>query len=155
MSEDLLKDAFNLGLLDIPPTSNHKKRMRQVLANNINERQEHRERFKELQRNNIWADYLFKSNNVNGYFMRRYKVSETAFYRLVSILNLPVDETKSKNSTGGIKMICLHVIVASGLRWLGGDNMKAIKDTFHVSLPSAQRIVNRFLDAVIDCDHED
>jgi hypothetical protein len=48
MSEDLLKDAYNLGLLDIPPTSKHKKRMQQVLYSNINERQEHHERFKEV-----------------------------------------------------------------------------------------------------------
>jgi hypothetical protein len=47
MSKDLKKEAFDLGLLDIPPTSNHKKRMRKVLANNINERQERHERFQE------------------------------------------------------------------------------------------------------------
>jgi hypothetical protein len=66
MSEDLVKDSFNLGLLDIPPTSNHAKRMRQVLANNINERQEHHERFRKHRRNNAWADFIDKSNNVNG-----------------------------------------------------------------------------------------
>jgi hypothetical protein len=33
--------------------------------------------------------------------------------------------------------------------------MKVIEDTFHISLPSAQRIVNRFLDAVIDYGHKD
>jgi hypothetical protein len=82
-------------------------------------------------------------------------MSETAFYRLVGILNLPVNETKSKNSAGGIDRICRRVIVASRLRWLGGDDMKAIKDTFHIPLPSAQRIANRFLDAVIDCDLKD
>jgi hypothetical protein len=52
-------------------------------------------------------------------------------------------------------MISPDIIVAAGLRWLGGDDMKAIEDTFHISLPSAQRIVNRFLDAMIDCGHED
>jgi hypothetical protein len=53
-------------------------------------------------------------------------------------------------------MICLHVIAAAGLRWLGGDDKKSIEDTFHhLSLASAQRIVNRFLQAVIDCDHQD
>jgi hypothetical protein len=33
--------------------------------------------------------------------------------------------------------------------------LKSIKDTFHFSLSSAQRIVNRFLQAVVDCDHQD
>jgi hypothetical protein len=155
ISEDLLKDAYNLGLLDLPPSSNHKKRMRQVLADNINERQERQERFREHRRNNRWADFMDKSNNVNGYFVRRYMMSETTFYRLVGILNLPVNETKSSNSTGGIDMISPDIIVASRLRWLGGDDMKAIEDTFHISLPSAQRIVNWFLDDVIDCDHKD
>jgi hypothetical protein len=151
MSEDLLKDAFDLRLLDIPPTSNHKKKMRKVLANNINERQERHERFKEHRRNNAWADFIDKSNKVNGYFVRPYMMSEDAFNRLVGILNLPVNEIKSKNSTRGIDMISPDIIVAAGLRWLGGDDIKAIEDTFHISLPSAQRIVNQFLDAMFDC----
>jgi hypothetical protein len=44
-----------------------------------------------------------KSNNVNGYFVRQYTMSETAFNKLVGILNLQVDEIKSMNSTGGIE----------------------------------------------------
>jgi hypothetical protein len=50
-------------------------------------------------------------------------MSETAFNMLVDILDLPVDETKSKNSTGG---------------WLGGDDMKAIEDTDDCSSYSAE-----------------
>jgi hypothetical protein len=60
MPEDLLKDSFNLGLLDIPPTSNHTKMMRQLLASNITERQERHERFREHRRNNAWADFIDK-----------------------------------------------------------------------------------------------
>jgi hypothetical protein len=155
MSENLLKDSFNLGLLDIPPTSNHTKMMRQLLADNINDRQDRHEKFKEHRRNNAWADFIDKSNNVNGYFVRRYMMSEDAFNRLVGILNLQVDEIKSKNSTGSIEMISPDIIVAAGLRWLGGDDMKAIKDTFHISLSSAKRIVKPFLQAVKECDHKD
>jgi hypothetical protein len=66
-----------------------------------------------------------------------------------------VDEIKSKNSTGGIEMISPDIIVAAGLRWLGGDDMKAIEDTFHISLSSAKRIVKCFLQAVRECDHKD
>jgi hypothetical protein len=70
MSEDLLKDTYNLGLVDIPPTSNHKKRMGQVLADKINERQECQERYREHRRNNAWADFFIdKSSKVNGYFV--------------------------------------------------------------------------------------
>jgi hypothetical protein len=33
--------------------------------------------------------------------------------------------------------------------------MKSVKDAFHISLSSAQRIVDQFLQAVVDCVHED
>jgi hypothetical protein len=39
-------------------------------------------------------------------------------------------------------MISPDIFIAAGLQWLGGDDMKAIEDTFHISLPFAQRIVN-------------
>jgi hypothetical protein len=99
-------------------------------------------------------DYLANSRTVNGYFMKRYKMSENAFNMLVDILNAQVDETKSKKNTSGIEMICPQIIVAAGLQWLGGDGMKSIEDTFHISLSPAQRIVNQFLQAVVDCDHQ-
>jgi hypothetical protein len=119
-----------------------------MLAANMTDRQQHREKFE------VWRDYLAKSRTVNGYFMKWYTMTENAFNRLVDILDFAVVKTKSKNSTGGIEMICPHVIATAGLRWLGGDDMKSIEDTFHLSLSSAQRIVNRFLQAVIDCDHQ-
>jgi hypothetical protein len=90
--------------------------MRQVLANSITERQECQERFREHRRNNAWADFIDKSSKANGYFVRWYMMSEDSFNSLVGILNLPVNEIKSKNSTGGINMISPDiVIVASGL----------------------------------------
>jgi hypothetical protein len=42
-------------------------------------------------------------------------MSEDAFNKLVGILNLPMDEFKSKNSTGGIEMISPDIIVAAAL----------------------------------------
>ena len=82
-------------------------------------------------------------------------MTEQSFNKLVRILDLPVDEIKSKNSTSGVDMICPQIITASGLRWLGGEEIKSIEDTFHISNSSAHRIVKRFLDAVIDCNHKD
>ena len=154
LEKSFLARCIELGYFDII-RSNHLRRIKAILAANITDRQQRREKFQEHRRNNVWADYLAKSRTVNGYFMKRYKMSENAFNRLVDILDLRVDETKSKNSTGGIEMICPQIIVAAGLRWLGGDDMKSIEDTFHISLSSAQRIVNRFLQAVVDCDHQD
>jgi hypothetical protein len=52
-------------------------------------------------------------------------------------------------------MICPHAIVASGLRWRGGDSMKSSEDTFDLSLSSGQRVVNRFEQAVEECNHPD
>ena len=131
------------------------KRMKAILTANIKERQQRRQKFRELRRNNIWDDYIVKARAVDGNFMRRYKMTEASFNKLVGILDLPVNEIKSKNSTVGIDMISTNIIVASGLRWLGGEDFKSIEDTFHISMSSVQRVVNRFLDAVIECDHKD
>jgi hypothetical protein len=84
------------------------RRTKAILAANITDRQQCQQRFKEHRKNNVWRDYLAKSRTVNGYFMKRYKMSENAFNMLVDILNMQVDETKSKNITDGIKMICPH-----------------------------------------------
>jgi hypothetical protein len=65
----------------------------------------HMRRMMALLAANIWRDYLIKARTVNGYFMRRHKMPETTFYRLVH-------EIKSKNRTAGVDMICPHVIVA-------------------------------------------
>jgi hypothetical protein len=86
-------------------------------------------------------------------------MTETALCRLVDIFDLQVDDIKSKNSTRGISIICPCVIVSARLRWLGGDDMKAIEEdhTFHSSSSSAKRIVRHFffLRAVRECDHPD
>jgi hypothetical protein len=63
------------------------RRIKAILAANITDRQQRRQSFKKHQRNNVWRDYLVKARTVNGYFMKRYKMTETAFNILVDILD--------------------------------------------------------------------
>jgi len=111
---DVLEEAVKLGLLD-SSSSNETNRKRLLLAS-IDEPQQRRPRFREHRRNSAWDDYIIKARAVeDGYFMRRYKMTEETFDKLVHTLNLQVNEIKSKNSTRGIDMICPQIIVASGL----------------------------------------
>jgi predicted aminopeptidase len=104
MEQIFLARCIKLGYFNMLQSS-HMRRMMALLAANIKERQQRHTKFKEHRRNNIWRDYLIKARTVNGYFMRRHKMPETTFYRLVH-------EIKSKNRTAGVDMICPHVIVA-------------------------------------------
>jgi hypothetical protein len=117
LEQSFLARCIELGYFDII-RSNHLRRIKAILAANITDRQQHQQRFKKHRRDNVWHDYLAKSRTVNGYFMKRYKMSDTAFYRLMGIPNLPVDETKSKNSTGGIEMISPdHCCSRTSMAW--------------------------------------
>ena len=79
-------------------------------------------------------------------------MTEASFDRLVNMLDLPVNHTKSRNSTGGIDPITKDIIVACGLRFLGGETHKSLEDTFHISKSSSKRVVECFVSAVIECD---
>ena len=78
-------------------------------------------------------------------------MSMASFYKLVDMLDIQVDETKSRNSTGGVDPIDKTLIVACGLRFLGGEQHKSLTDIYHTSESSVRRSVNRFLDAVLQC----
>jgi hypothetical protein len=80
-----------------------------------------------------------------------YHMKEASFNKLVYLLapHLLVDHVKSKNSSAGVSPINKSVIVAAGLRWLGGELYKSIADIFHISRASARRSVRRFINAVI------
>ena len=75
-------------------------------------------------------------------------MSFEAFNQLVDILHIHVDELKSRQSTGGNDPIIPRMIVAMGLRYLGGEELKSIADMFGTSIGSANRVTNVFLDAV-------
>ena len=97
-------------------------------------------------------DHIDMCNETDG-FERRYHMSYDSFKRLVKILNIKVDEQKSRNSTGGEDPISSSMIVAMGLRFMGGEKIKSIADIYHTSLRSAERVLDIFLDAVESSDH--
>jgi DDE superfamily endonuclease len=86
-------------------------------------------------------------------FDSRYRMSKTTFDRLLALIapKLEVDETKSRNSTGGLPPIipahCLHCL----LRYLAGGSYLDISDIVHMSESSFTRVIWKTLDAVNAC----
>ena len=74
-------------------------------------------------------------------------MSKLAFDKLVCILNIQVNKTKSRQSTGGNDPISSVMIVAIGLRFLGGEKAKSLADAFGTSISSIHRVVDVFLNA--------
>jgi hypothetical protein len=79
-------------------------------------------------------------------------MSKQAFDKLVEVLHLQVDQKQSRCSSSGIEPIDANIIVACGLRFLGGETHKTNADAFHISIPSSKRVVRRFIDAVNECE---
>ena len=150
------------GLLDPPPplpfadfgfdcgsTSNNNKRKMLLLLS-----KQHREpqpKYKEHRRNGAWEEHLAKCLYKRGEFQMRYHMTKEAFDKLVDLLDIQVDHKQSRCSTGGIEPIDVNIIVACGLRWLGGESHKTNADAFHISIPSSKRVVRQFIEAVIQC----
>ena len=86
-------------------------------------------------------------------FQRRYHMTYDSYLKLVEILDIQVNEQKSKKSTRGEDPISTAMIVAMGLRFMGGEKIKSIADIFHTSIRSAERVLDIFLDAVESSTH--
>ena len=67
-------------------------------------------------------------------------MSYASFIQLVDILDLNVNETRSRASTSGNEPITLELIVAIGLWFMGGEKRKSLKDIFGTSAPSNMTI---------------
>jgi hypothetical protein len=67
-------------------------------------------------------DHLEKARDVNGFFVQRYHMTEESFDKLVDLLDLPVNESKSRNSARGVDPIIKPMVVGIGLRFLGGES---------------------------------
>jgi hypothetical protein len=131
------------------PQSSKKAVILLLLARRHQERQK---KYVEDRRSGVWEEHLQKLEHSGG-FQSRYHMSKSSFDRLVNLLDgLEVDEQQSRNSTGGAAPITKEIIVACGLRFLGGEQYKSIADVFHISPSSAMRVVNRFLDTIVACD---
>ena len=59
-----------------------------------------------------------------------------------------MNELQSMKSTGGNDPIIPEVVVACGLHFLGGSVHKDLADIYGMSVDSARRVVNNFLDVV-------
>jgi hypothetical protein len=61
------------------------------------------------------------ARDVNGFFVERYHMTEELFDKLVDMLDLPVNESKSRNSTRGVDKRPLPCIpMAKQAMWCGG-----------------------------------
>ena len=69
-------------------------------------------------------------------FQSCYHMSKQAFDRLCDILDIQVDEKKSRQSTKGNDPITSVMVVAIGLRFLGGEKPKSLADAFGTSISS-------------------
>ena len=100
-----------------------------------------------------WEDSLKKERHQNS-FESKYHMSETAFFALLDILRdrITVDFTKSRNSTKGNDPIFPELILATGLRFLGGSTHKDLEDIFCMSIESVKRVIKMLFEAILGCD---
>ena len=96
-----------------------------------------------------WPEHVDYMSHING-FQSRYHMTKESFVKLLFILedDLTVDEHQSRRSTRGNCPITSVVMLATGLRYLGGAKPQEISDIYKISIPSVHRVINMFLDAV-------
>jgi len=83
-------------------------------------------------------------------FQSRYHMSHGTFQRLVGLLRhrIAVDEKQSRRCTGGVPPITPELVVAAGLKYLGGSFHEDISDALGMHSKSAETCVDKFMDAV-------
>jgi DDE superfamily endonuclease len=97
-----------------------------------------------------WCDHVMKTGD-NNTFHTRHHTSYDTFNKLVELLHIEVDEKQSTRSTSGNDPISPNHIVAAALRYLCGSKTVDVADILGTSDSSVDRILNLFLDKVIDC----
>mmetsp|Transcript_6245 Transcript_6245/g.12916 ORF Transcript_6245/g.12916 Transcript_6245/m.12916 type:complete len:426 (-) Transcript_6245:105-1382(-) len=97
-----------------------------------------------------WEDHVEGLRTQRKGFQQRYHMSEDSFNKLVDLLRpiIAKDEKQSMRSTQGVPPITPEMTVGAGLRYLGGDLIYSIGDSFNCSESAIQREVDRFLQAV-------
>jgi len=95
-----------------------------------------------------WDNHLKMCRHTRG-FQRRYGIPEQSFHKLVSILraDLQANELQSIRS-GGADPLTPDIIVAIGLRSLGGSFTQDIAEIFGMSKTTAHNKIYSFLHAV-------
>ena len=101
-----------------------------------------------------WNQHVEKLLHEEG-FDRKYRMSYDAFTLLLDLLrpDITCDIIKSLNSCD--EPIYPELVLASGLRWLGGGSYLDQKDVYSFSRSSYYRIQDIFLDAVLKCEELD
>ena len=85
-----------------------------------------------------------------GKFRKRFRMSEDAFHRLVSLLKSHL-ERDSRYSRSKDPMF-VELIVAIGLRWFGGSLYQEVEDCYNVSTTEAYRCREKFVNAILSCE---
>ena len=101
-------------------------------------------------------DYHFCMCRHTDGFQHRYHMSENAYNNLVNILHPDIapNEKQSKCSTGNNGPVSAKMVTCMGLRFMGGEKIKSLADTYGVSKRHADTSVQKFLDAVDYCAHQ-
>lgn len=89
----------------------------------------------------------------DGTFYCKMHMDVAAFDNLVEWLreDLTVNELQSRQSSSGGGPIYPEMIVATGLRWLGGEKLKSLHEIYNYSTGSGGCIVENFIFAVLQC----
>jgi hypothetical protein len=100
-----------------------------------------------------WEESLHKERHQQS-FESKYHMSETAFFTLLDMLrdSITVNFIKSRNSTKGNDPIFPELILATGLRFLGGSSHKDLEDIFGMSINSVKRVIKMLFEAILGCD---
>lgn len=107
---------------------------------------------KGLHKRKDWNEHAAQTVR-NNTFHRRYHMTYSTFNKLVDLLDIQVDAKQSMRSTGGNSPITPQHIVGGGLRYLlGGSKRIDLADILGTSDSSIDRMVDLFLDAVLECE---
>ena len=100
-----------------------------------------------------WQEHRDELILTNTFYSKMH-MGVSAFENLVTLLrsDITVNELQSRRSTGGVDPIYPEMIVATGLRFFGGEKLKSLSDIYHYSLDSGRRVVRKFVDAVLNCE---
>ena len=92
-------------------------------------------------------------NSTRSGWTSRVHMKKRQFERLYQLLRhkLNPNELQSRRSTSGNDPIYGQVVLATGLRYLGGSLAKDTADLYGFSHPYAPQLINKFLDAVDKC----
>ena len=91
----------------------------------------------------IWDEHVKREPHAQN-FESKHHMMLPKFNKLVSILKNDMDVVKSMNSTKGNTPICPELVVAIGLRFLGGEHVKSLEDIFGVDHSSVPQVIDVF-----------